>query len=232
MIVYAAMFNGQSKVAVHHANILKDRVSDGLMPSLGFAIDAMKAIILHVYIRFGKWDDILAWDMEYDSEVYPYTVAIWHYARGIALAATGNVDKAIMERDSLHEAITKIPPHWLVFPNKASDVIQIGVAMLDGEIAYRQGDFDTAFKHLRTSIERYDSIGYGEPWGWMQPVRHAYAALQLERGNVQEPSIHMPPIWGTMTPSLEHVNILITSGRFTGISSVSYDWGSMRWRIL
>jgi hypothetical protein len=25
---------------------------------------------------------------------------------------------------------------------------------------------------------------YAEPWGWMQPPRHAYAALQLEQGNV------------------------------------------------
>ena len=31
-----------------------------------------------------------------------------------------------------------------------------------------------------------DSIVFSEPWGWMQPVRHAYAALSLEQGDLEE----------------------------------------------
>lgn len=43
-----------------------------------------------------------------------------------------------------------------------------------------------AFEQLRESIKYYDNLIYAEPWGWMQPPRHAYAALQLEQGNVEE----------------------------------------------
>ena len=58
--------------------------------------------------------------------------------------------------------------------------------MLDGEIAYREGRFDEAFAHLRHAIELDDALPYDEPWGWMQPTRHAYGALLLEQGHVEE----------------------------------------------
>jgi len=58
--------------------------------------------------------------------------------------------------------------------------------MLDGEIDYREGRFDDAFAHLRRAIELDDSLPYDEPWGWMQPTRHAYGALLLEQGRIEE----------------------------------------------
>ena len=47
--------------------------------------------------------------------------------------------------------------------------------MLEGEIAYRRGEHDAAFDHLRAAT-------YDKPWGWMQPIRHALGALLLEQG--------------------------------------------------
>lgn len=58
--------------------------------------------------------------------------------------------------------------------------------MLDGEIAYRDGRFDEAFAHLRRAVTLDDTLPYDEPWGWMQPTRHAYGALLLEQGHVEE----------------------------------------------
>jgi tetratricopeptide (TPR) repeat protein len=58
--------------------------------------------------------------------------------------------------------------------------------MLAGEIAYRAGRVEEGFGHLRKSIALSDNLIYAEPWGWMQPPRHAYGALQLEQGNVEE----------------------------------------------
>ena len=58
--------------------------------------------------------------------------------------------------------------------------------MLQGEIAYRRGEHDAAFTHLRAAITLEDDLPYDEPWGWMQPVRHALGALLLEQGRVAE----------------------------------------------
>jgi hypothetical protein len=56
--------------------------------------------------------------------------------------------------------------------------------MLDGEIEYRKGNYDAAWVHLRRAVELDDALPYDEPWGWMQPTRHAYGALLLEQGEV------------------------------------------------
>src|SRR6185312_13743222 len=47
-------------------------------------------------------------------------------------------------------------------------------------------NYDVAYAHLRMAIERDDGLPYDEPWGWMQPARHAYGALLLEQGHVEE----------------------------------------------
>ena len=58
--------------------------------------------------------------------------------------------------------------------------------MLDGEIAYRRGEFDRAFARLREAVALDDALPYDEPWGWMQPVRHALGALLLEQDGTEE----------------------------------------------
>ena len=58
--------------------------------------------------------------------------------------------------------------------------------MLAGELEYRRGNYEAAYAHLRRSIELDDGLAYDEPWGWMQPARHAYGALLLEQGRVEE----------------------------------------------
>jgi hypothetical protein len=36
------------------------------------------------------------------------------------------------------------------------------------------------------AVAREDALPYDEPWGWMQPVRHALGALLLEQGRAGE----------------------------------------------
>ena len=43
-----------------------------------------------------------------------------------------------------------------------------------------------SFAHLRAAIALEDDLPYDEPWGWMQPVRHALGALLLEQGRTAE----------------------------------------------
>src|SRR5262249_13577687 len=64
--------------------------------------------------------------------------------------------------------------------------LSVAAEMVKGEIAYRKGRFDAAFTHLRRSVALDDNLPYDEPWGWMQPTRHALGALLLEQGHVEE----------------------------------------------
>ena len=50
----------------------------------------------------------------------------------------------------------------------------------------RHREHEEAFEHLREAVRRDDGLNYDEPWGWMQPARHALGALLLEQGHLKE----------------------------------------------
>jgi len=79
-----------------------------------------------------------------------------------------------------------VPPTRYLFNNTCLDILAIAAEMMKGEIAYRKGRYAEAFAHLRKSVELDDNLPYDEPWGWMQPTRHALGALLLEQGKVEE----------------------------------------------
>jgi tetratricopeptide (TPR) repeat protein len=141
---------------------------------------------LHVLIRFGLWEDILALPLPGDPELYCTTTAMTHYAQGVAYAATGRVEQAEAARDAFLAAVQRVPDSRYLFNNTCQDILAVAGAMLDGELEYRRGHFEAAFDHLRRAIALDDALPYDEPWGWMQPTRHAYGALLLEQGRVEE----------------------------------------------
>jgi tetratricopeptide (TPR) repeat protein len=141
---------------------------------------------IHVLVRFGRWDDLISEPVPEDPDLYCSTAATIHYGRGIAHAAKGQLWQAHAERDAFAAAYACIPDTRYLFNNTVRDILAVAAEMLDGEIAYREDRLDEAFTHLRRAIELDDSLPYDEPWGWMQPARHAYGALLLEQGHVEE----------------------------------------------
>lgn len=79
-----------------------------------------------------------------------------------------------------------MPGSRTLFNNTCADILAIASAMLDGELEYRRGNHTAAFAALERSVELDDNLPYDEPWGWMQPTRHAYGALLLEQGRTAE----------------------------------------------
>ncbi|MFJ5556931.1 tetratricopeptide repeat protein [Streptomyces sp. NPDC093250] len=188
--IYGAMFAGQSKIALDAAAQLEATVPEKLIrvqsPPMADWLEGFLGMRVHVLIRFGRWDDILALPFPDDQDLYCVTTALLHYARGVALSATGATDAAEAERRSFRAAVDRVPASRMLFNNTCQDILAIASAMLDGELAYRKGEYDTAFAALERSIELDDNLPYDEPWGWMQPTRHAYGALLLEQGRVAE----------------------------------------------
>ncbi|KAE8419379.1 hypothetical protein BDV36DRAFT_307916 [Aspergillus pseudocaelatus] len=189
-LVYAAMLAGQSNVALRTLDQMESSLTDDVLrvktPPLADWLEFFKAVRIHVYIRFGLWDEIKNLPLPHDQDLYCVTTTMTHYGKGIAWAATGNVPEADKERELYHATAKRVPPTRKDFPNLISDVLKVATAMLDGEIEYRRGNYDRAFESLREAIHHDDSLMYTEPWGWMLPTRHAYAALMLEQGHVEE----------------------------------------------
>jgi tetratricopeptide (TPR) repeat protein len=189
-IVYSAMFEGNSRAAFDAADELAGQLTPELMaiesPPMADWLEAFVPLKIHVLVRFGRWDELTALALPEDVRLYCSTAATIHYGRGVAHAAKGQLPQARAEREAFTAAYARIPDTRYLFNNTVRDILAIAGAMLDGEIDYREGRFDDAFAHLRRAIELDDALPYDEPWGWMQPTRHAYGALLLEQGHVEE----------------------------------------------
>lgn len=189
-IVYSAMFQGQSQIALRAADELAAQLTPELLaiesPPMADWLEAFVPLRTHVLVRFGRWEDLIAQPLPADPDLYCTTATTIHYGRGVAFAASGQLSRAHAERAAFADAYARIPASRYLFNNTSRDILAVAAAMLDGEIAYREGCFHDAFTHLRRAIELDDGLPYDEPWGWMQPTRHAYGALLLEQGHVDE----------------------------------------------
>ena len=141
---------------------------------------------MHALVRFGKWQEIIDEPLPDDPKLYCVTTAMIHYAKGLAHAARGEIEAAEEEKTRFNDAFARVPETRYIFNNKCLDLLAIADEMLKGEIEYRKGNYEQAFTHLRQSVELDDNLPYDEPWGWMQPTRHALGALLLEQGRVAE----------------------------------------------
>ncbi|KAF2665714.1 TPR domain protein [Microthyrium microscopicum] len=186
---YAAMLCGRFSTALLTAASLESVLSEELLrvrsPPMADWLEGFWSIRVHVLVRFGRWDDILALEVPADRELFCMTTAMIHYGKGIAYASKGKVNEAILDLHRFEAASKAVPTSRTLFNNTCQDILKIAKAMLQGEIKYRRGLYEEAFKLLEDAIDVERNLPYDEPWGWMQPVRHAYGALLLEQGRVQ-----------------------------------------------
>ena len=188
--IYSAMFLGQLAPALEGARQLEEALPESLlrveMPPMADWLEGFVSMGVHALIRFGRWHDILALPLPEDPRLYCVTTAMTRYARGVALAALGDVQLAGEERTAFRAAAQLVPESRTVFNNTCRDILGVASAMLDGELEYRRGEHEKAFASLRDAARLADELPYDEPWAWMQPVRHALGALLLEQGRAEE----------------------------------------------
>jgi tetratricopeptide (TPR) repeat protein len=111
----------------------------------------------------------------------------WHYARGLALVATGQLAPAEAElqrlRTLMSDASMKQP---LFSPNLAGAVLAPAPEVLAGEIAAARGTFDVAIAHMERAVRLEDGLVYTEPSEFHYPPRHALGAILLQAGRPAE----------------------------------------------
>ena len=178
-----ATFEGRSRRAIEAALEARRKVPpEKLADSRWGILHQYYALPLYAYARFGKWQELL--DFPQPDPKQAYTLAVWHYTRGLADVFTGQLGAADTERSALqlllrqHEAdLTKITM-WEI--NTSYALMQIGDHVLGGEIAAKRGDFATAIAELKQAEDEELSLGYDEPPDWYYPVRHSLGAVYLE----------------------------------------------------
>ncbi len=183
-----ATMSGQSRLAVEAARKTASSISSATPEQLPF-VQGFLVVPYYALVRFGRWDEIL-------SEAKPardslFTRAIWHFARGSAYAAKGDMVHAREEETALaaiatNPELAKMPPFSLNPPDR---IVALGLEVLRGDIAARQKKYDDAIAHFDRAVRLEDAMTYTEPPDWHAPVRHWLGATLLEAGRPAEAEV-------------------------------------------
>jgi tetratricopeptide (TPR) repeat protein len=180
----ASSMQGQSKVALEAARKLADNVSLTQIDEFP-TVEFFKTVPLLSLVQFGRWDEILA-------EPQPradlgYSNAIWHYARGIALANKGDLDAARKEHALL--VPLKANPKVMVLDGNdypASQLLAIADNLLQGEIAMIAGDVRGAIPKYEAAVAGQDALPYTEPPFWYYPTRQSLGLALMRAGRAAD----------------------------------------------
>jgi len=137
-----------------------------------------------VLVRFRRWDDILTLP-EPDSEMVT-TKAAWHFARGMAYAATGNMESAETEQQAFRVAESAVPSEATFLLNSAASILKIAENVLAAKIALAKQDKLAAIEFLQKGVQAEDTLNYDEPPGWYLPVRESLGGALLMNGEYAE----------------------------------------------
>jgi tetratricopeptide (TPR) repeat protein len=146
----------------------------------GFVLEYFGPYPLFVAVRFGDWDTILK-EPQPDSGL-PLSNAFYRYARGVALAATGDIAGAETERTELAKIRDTLPEGTFYGYSNGADVLAIALAVVDGRIATAKGDRKAAIAHFEAAVAVQDTLSYDEPADWHYPVRESLGAALLLDG--------------------------------------------------
>ena len=216
MAVYGAILGGFEQKAMELALELTGILSEETfeeIPDLTAYLEAYSALDVHVLVRFGRWKEILELKSPRNKRLMLFRAATTKYAQALAHAAMGNITEAKREANNF-DSLRGDPEaaYRILHNNSIESLLAVDAVMVRGEISYREDNFDDAFDLLRKAVKMQDNLVFGmshgqnffhfvsccepvsffflrhtdEPWGKMQPIRHALGGLLLEQGYINE----------------------------------------------
>jgi pimeloyl-ACP methyl ester carboxylesterase len=179
----AATLEGRRAAAIDAARRVAAKVPHHHAGALAWTADFPVTPML-AYARFGLWQDVLTEPQP--PETQPYAIGIWHYTRGLAFVARGQMDRAGAELVALSGTMTHE-----AFVTRLKDLplltnLQIASRILEGEVRLREGKAAAAIARLQEAVTIEDGIPYNEPPVWHHPPRQILGAMLLESGRPAE----------------------------------------------
>jgi tetratricopeptide (TPR) repeat protein len=168
---------GRGEESIKTATEVGARIPDMMVEEMPM-LEAFMPTRLFALVRFRKWDEILT--EQAPNGQFTYALGIWHYARGMAYANQGQLDKAGDEAKALRKIAASMPEDKMAMQHKAVDLLHIAVDHLDATTMARTKQFDAAEEKLRKAVAAQDVLRYDEPPPWYLPMRQPLGAVLLE----------------------------------------------------
>ena len=134
-----------------------------------------------VLVLFERWEDVLALDEPAPEQ--PVARAYFAYARGVAHAALGNIDRAQAAARTLDALRASLPASATFRGNDARQIMAIASHVLQSRIATAQGRPLDAIASLQLAVALQDGLRYEEPPSWDFPLRELLGRTWLQAGD-------------------------------------------------
>jgi tetratricopeptide (TPR) repeat protein len=180
----ASSMEGRSAVAIDAARRLAANVRLEQIEQFP-TVEFFHTVPLLALVQFGKWRELL--EEPAPRSDLAYSTGIWHYARGTALAKTGEVAAARAEHDALVplQANDKVLSlDGADYP--ASTLLEIADALLAGEIALASEDLGAAVTQFERAVAIQDTLPYTEPPFWYYPTRQSLGIDLVRAGRAAD----------------------------------------------
>lgn len=183
-LMVSAQMAGDGATVIEAAEKLDRIVSDEAARNIAW-VQPIKAAPYFAHAQFSDATTVLAIPDPGDS--LPYVKAMWHYARGVARAAAGNVAGAKSESEAIAAIAQRTDFSELVTGGvPAPDVLQIARLVVEARIAQTGGDLPGAIAAFERAVALEDQLPYMEPPFWYYPLRQSLAAVLLLAGRHDE----------------------------------------------
>ncbi len=180
----ASTMEGKSALSIESALKVSSYVSEEQIRLVPF-LEFFHTPPLLSYVRFGKWEEIL--NYEKPIEDFKYSQSIFNYAKAVAYAATGNIEKAKQNQKLINLDLDTIEVEAMVkagHPTK--QLIEIANELALGSISMYQEDYSSAIDHLENAVIIQDKLPYTEPPFWYYPTRQTLGHVLLKSGKFDE----------------------------------------------
>ena len=176
----ASTMEGRSKLSIDSALKVSKYVRVEQIKQIPF-LEFFHTIPLLSYVRFAKWDEILAYEKPIDE--FKFSLGLYHYARSIAFASTGDVKKAKFEQEKILPLKDSPEIKVIIKAGQPSDkLLEIANHLAMGQIAMVNSNLDASIMHFKMAVETQDALPYREPEFWYYPTRQSLGhALMLSK---------------------------------------------------
>jgi len=142
------------------------------------------ATSLFTLIHFHQWQQILQFPQP--AEEMTFSRVVWHFARAVALASTGQIEQAKQEQALYRQDWKLLPADMSAGNNSAQDILAIADDYLNAQLASHQGNLSEAISFLKKAVQAEDVLKYDEPTNWPFPLRESLGGALLKANQFQE----------------------------------------------
>ena len=181
-LMASAQMAGDGAAAVAAAEKLAGLITNEAAATIPL-VQPIKVAPYYAHVQFSPASAVLA--IADPGDELPFVKAMWHYARGTAHAAEGDIPSAQADAD----AITRLKDRDLSALTAAGipgpELLELARQLVIARIALAGNKLEDARATFEHAASIYDALPYSEPPHWYYPVRQSLGAVLLRQGKLE-----------------------------------------------